>query len=157
MTRRELALCQHIFLVELLYINVAVSCNAIYISSEEPGYWYGWSECRGPGASDSSHEASRRKTARRKWSVKENCGSRRTSIWRGVKRKQTTEGSSLDVAVTACCLMFIIDAIQMLIRKSNKWKRPHSDILNKLILYWLLLSSSESQVVSPYFSYWKFR
>ena len=123
MTRRELALCQHIFLVELLYINVAVSCNAIYISSEEPGYWYGWSECRGPGASNSSHEASRRKTARRKWSVKENCGSRRTSIWRGVKRKQTTEGSSLDVAVTACCLMFVIDAIQMLIRKSNKWKR----------------------------------
>lgn len=139
MTRRELALCQHIFLVKLLYINIAVSCNAIYISSEKPGYWYGWSECGGPGASDSSHEASRRKTSRRKWSVKENCGSRRTSIWRGVKRKQTTEGSSLDVAVTtACCLTFIIDAIQMSIRKSNGWKRG-----GPMQIFWTKLLSSD--------------
>ena len=37
MTRRELALCQHIFLVELLYINVAVSCNAILFHQKSLG------------------------------------------------------------------------------------------------------------------------
>lgn len=56
---------------EELVLRVAFteSCRTfrnILFSPEEPGYWYGWSECGGPGASYSSYEASRRKTSRRK-------------------------------------------------------------------------------------------
>ena len=137
MTRREGGYCHYTFF-KLVWNKTNATCTAIFISSEEPGYRYGWSECGGPGASHSSHETSCRKTSRREWSVKENCRSRRSSIWRGVKRKQTTEGSPLVVAVfTVCCPAFITDAIQMSIRKSNRrngggpmqifWTKLHSN------------------------------
>ena len=67
-------------------------CDA-FISSEEPGYWYGWSERGGPGASDCCHEASSGKASRWKWSVEEDRRLRWTAIWGGYQREQTTQGN----------------------------------------------------------------
>ena len=65
----------------------------VFISSEEPGYWYGRSECGGPGASDCCHEASSGKASGWKWPVKEDRRLRRTAIWGGYQREQTTQGN----------------------------------------------------------------
>ena len=64
-----------------------------FISSEEPGYWYGRSERGRPGASDCCYEASSGKASGWKWPVKEDRRLRRTAVWGGYQREQTTQGN----------------------------------------------------------------
>lgn len=71
-----------------LLLQQWLQCTYHYFDlTEESGHWYGWSERRGSGESNSSHETSCGETSGREWSVKEDCWSRRPSVWWSVKGK----------------------------------------------------------------------